>query len=166
MIKTAGKTFVIAATFVFFSSGLFGQESSDKMNNKKQLEKTEQQWKEELTPEEYRVLRQCGTEPGFTGKYYKHKEKGTYHCAGCGTALFSSDSKYDSGSGWPSFFAPMEKNTIKEVEDNSFGMRRIEIKCSNCDSHLGHVFPDGPKPTGLRYCVNSVSLDFEKMEEE
>lgn len=117
-----------------------------------------------MSPEEYRVLRNCGTEPAFTGKYYKHNKKGIYECAGCGTELFSSNTKYDSGSGWPSFYAPVEKNTIKEVEDNSFGMRRIEIKCANCDSHLGHVFPDGPNPTGLRYCVNSVSLDFSEEE--
>lgn len=130
-----------------------------------EMDKSEKKWKQDLTPEEYRILRDCGTEPAFTGKYYQHKETGIYVCAGCGTELFSSDTKYDSGSGWPSFYAPVGKNTIKEVEDTTFGMRRIEIKCAKCDGHLGHVFPDGPKQTGLRYCVNSVSLEFKKVEE-
>lgn len=129
------------------------------------MDKSEKEWQQDLTPEEYRIMRDCGTEPAFTGKYYQHKETGTYICAGCGTELFSSDTKYDSGSGWPSFYAPVGKNTIKEVEDTTFGMRRIEIKCAKCDGHLGHVFPDGPKQTGLRYCVNSVSLEFKKVEE-
>lgn len=140
------------------------QTTNSEMKKNDETIKTEKQWQQELSPEEYRVLRNCGTEPAFTGKYYKHNKKGIYECAGCGTELFSSNTKYDSGSGWPSFYAPVEKNTIKEVEDNSFGMRRIEIKCANCDSHLGHVFPDGPNPTGLRYCVNSVSLDFSEEE--
>jgi len=129
---------------------------------KKQLNKTEDDWKHELSPEQYKVLRQCGTEPPFTGKYYKNKEKGTYYCAACGALLFTSDAKYDSGSGWPSFYDVADKKNIEEVVDSGYGMRRIEIKCASCGSHLGHVFPDGPKPTGLRYCVNSVSLDFVK----
>jgi peptide-methionine (R)-S-oxide reductase len=143
---------------------IYAQEKKADMNTKEKAQKTEEQWKQELTEEEYRVLRDCGTEPAFTGKYYNHKENGTYTCAGCGAELFTSDTKYDSGSGWPSFYAAVDKKSIKEVEDNSYGMRRIEIKCAACDSHLGHVFPDGPKPTGMRYCVNSVSLDFEKAE--
>lgn len=126
------------------------------------IKKTEAQWKQELSPEQYRVLRQCGTEPAFTGKYYKHKEDGTYVCAACGAKLFSSNAKYDSGSGWPSFYAAIDKKAIKEIPDNSLGMQRIEIRCAHCDSHLGHVFPDGPKPSGMRFCVNSASLDFEK----
>ena len=124
--------------------------------------KTEEQWKQELTTEQYNVLRNCGTEPPFTGKYYKHNEQGIYYCAACGARLFRSDTKYDSGSGWPSFYEAMDKKAVIEVPDNSFGMQRIEIKCASCNSHLGHIFPDGPQPTGLRYCVNSVSLDFKK----
>jgi peptide-methionine (R)-S-oxide reductase len=124
------------------------------------IEKSEAAWLEELGPEKYKILRQCSTEPPFTGKYYDHKEEGTYVCAGCGTPLFDSDTKYESGSGWPSFFAAVGKDKIKEVRDTSYGMIRTEIKCATCDGHLGHVFTDGPPPTGLRYCVNSASMDF------
>jgi len=137
------------------------QNTKNDMKVKNNIQKTEEQWKQQLSPEEYDVMRNCGTEPPFTGKYYKHNEKGTYNCVACGAELFSSDTKFDSGSGWPSFYNAIDKKAIKEVMDNSFGMQRIEIKCNNCDSHLGHVFPDGPKPTGLRYCVNSISLDFD-----
>ncbi len=124
--------------------------------------KPESEWAKELSPEQYKVLRQCGTEPPFTGKYYKNKKKGEYYCAACGALLFTSDTKYDSGSGWPSFYAAAKKENILEVEDNSLGMHRIEIKCAVCGSHLGHLFNDGPNPTGLRYCVNSLSLDFKE----
>jgi len=132
----------------------------DQMVKNINVEKTEAEWLEELGPEKYKILRQCSTEPPFTGKYYNHSEEGTYVCAGCGAPLFDSDTKYESGSGWPSFFAAISKDKIKEVLDTSYGMIRTEIKCASCDGHLGHVFTDGPKPTGLRYCVNSASMDF------
>jgi peptide-methionine (R)-S-oxide reductase len=121
---------------------------------------TEDEWKQKLTPEQYRVLRQKGTEPPFSGTYLHNKEKGVYTCGGCGTELFTHSAKFDSGSGWPSFYEAVDREKIEEIEDESHGMRRIEIVCRNCGGHLGHVFPDGPHPTGLRYCVNSLSLGF------
>jgi peptide-methionine (R)-S-oxide reductase len=126
----------------------------------KKINKTEEEWKKELSAEEYRVLREKGTEYPHTNEYNKHFEEGVYHCAGCGTPLFSSKTKYDSGSGWPAFFAPFEGQSITEHRDTSHGMIRVEVTCSNCGGHLGHVFNDGPAPTGMRYCVNSTSLDF------
>lgn len=124
--------------------------------------KTDAEWKKELTPEQYAVLRQKGTERAFTGAYWNTKDKGVYRCAGCGEVLFASDTKFDSGCGWPSFYAPSGSNTVAEAADHSHGMERTEVLCSKCGGHLGHVFDDGLKPTGLRYCINSASLKFEK----
>jgi peptide-methionine (R)-S-oxide reductase len=122
--------------------------------------KSLEEWKASLTPEEFQVCRLAGTERPFTGKYWDHKEAGTYHCACCGKALFRSDAKFDSGTGWPSFWEPVVDGPVKQKEDHSHGMRRVEVLCAACDAHLGHVFPDGPPPTGLRFCINSVSLKF------
>jgi len=126
--------------------------------------KTDDEWRAELDPEVYEVTRQAGTERAFTGKYWDTKTPGVYHCTCCGTALFDSDTKYDSGSGWPSFYTPIAEAVVATREDDSMMMRRVEVLCAQCDSHLGHVFPDGPAPTGLRFCMNSASLNLREKE--
>ncbi len=127
--------------------------------------KSEADWKAELTPEQYKITRQGGTERAFTGPYWDAKDKGVYNCRCCGSPLFSSETKYDSGSGWPSFYQPLEAHAVGERQDNSLLSRRTEVVCAQCDAHLGHVFPDGPKPTGLRYCINGASLHLAKDED-
>ncbi|MDN5205194.1 peptide-methionine (R)-S-oxide reductase MsrB [Fulvivirgaceae bacterium BMA10] len=126
------------------------------------MHKSEEEWKKSLSPEEYYILREKGTERAFTGKYYQTKDDGIYHCTACDNPLFSSDTKYESGSGWPSFFKPIEKNSVEFHLDKSHGMLRTEVTCGKCGSHLGHVFEDGPQPTGQRYCINSVALNLKE----
>jgi peptide-methionine (R)-S-oxide reductase len=128
--------------------------------------KTDEEWQQHLTPEQFHVARQAGTERAFTGKYWDSKDKGTFNCVCCGEPLFDSETKFDSGTGWPSFYKPVDKNAVVEHTDRSYGMARTEVRCAKCDARLGHVFPDGPRPTGLRYCMNSASLDLNPAEKK
>jgi peptide-methionine (R)-S-oxide reductase len=130
------------------------------------VRKTDQEWEKQLSPEQYRVTRKAGTEQAFTGKYWNTKDKGVYSCVCCGQPLFSSDTKFDSGTGWPSFYQPLDDRAVATETDNGYGMVRTEARCAKCDAHLGHVFEDGPEPTGLRFCMNSASLDLKPAEKK
>lgn len=153
--------FILTISFSLYSQTEIKNKNFNNKDTK--VQKTEKEWKDKLSPEQYYVCRQKGTERAFTGKYYDFYETGIYKCAACGAELFNSETKYDSGSGWPSFYDVLNSEAVKQKEDNSFMMKRIEVVCAKCESHLGHVFPDGPKEkTGLRYCINSASLQFEK----
>ncbi len=156
--------FIQILILILMLNSCYAQTKKPTIQTQKQgnMQITEEEWKKMLTPEQFDVLRNKGTERAFTGKYWNHKENGQYKCSGCGVVLFTSDTKFDSGCGWPSFNKPADNKIVKENIDNSFGMKRVEVVCSNCGGHLGHVFEDAPEqPTGLRYCINSISIEFQ-----
>ena len=165
MLKRSLPILIVAAAFLsLVAIDGFSKPDAKKSKRSYPVTKTDAEWKKQLTPERFRILREKGTERAFTGKYYKEKRAGVYTCAGCGQPLFSSDHKFKSGTGWPSYYQAIDDKAVITESDTTYGMVRTEILCSRCGGHLGHVFEDGPKPTGLRYCVNSASLDFEPKE--
>jgi peptide-methionine (R)-S-oxide reductase len=135
-------------------------------NQAEKVQKPDAEWRKQLSPEEYQVTRKKGTEPAFTGKYWDTKKHGVFHCVCCGEPLFDSETKFDSGTGWPSFYAPLDESKVQLETDESYGMERTEVMCRRCEAHLGHVFPDGPKPTGLRFCINSAALKLQENDEK
>lgn len=161
------KTSIFTLILLTIFSVLKGQDSRQLIKNSSTMEqnkivKSDEEWKKQLSPEQYQVTRKKGTERPFTGEYNNSKEKGIYQCICCGNDLFSSETKFNSGTGWPSFWAPVNSSNVEEERDIRYGMKRVEVHCSRCDAHLGHIFDDGPKPTNLRYCINSVSLKLKK----